>query len=82
MVDIDDGLDDGDTCWICCQGKRDAVLLECGHGGICYECAQKCARTRPPLCPMCRGRISQIVQLAGTEQDVDGEVVVATSPAM
>ena len=59
-----------------------AVLLECGHGGICYECAQKCARKRPPLCQMCRGRITQIVQLAGTEQDVDGEVVVATSPAM
>ena len=72
----EEGLD-GETCWICCVGGRDAVLLECGHGGICFACAQKCARQRPPLCPMCRQRISRIVQLAGTEEVVDGEVIVS-----
>ena len=77
----DDGLEgefEGELCWICCNGARDAVLLECGHGGICYGCAVKCARKRPPLCPMCRQRITRVVQLdEGKEEVVDGEVVVS-----
>ena len=73
---LDDGLD-GDTCWICCNGPRDAVLLECGHGGLCFQCASKCSQKRPPLCPMCRQRITRVVQLEGPEEVVDGEVVVS-----
>jgi hypothetical protein len=68
---------EGDTCWICFHGPRDAVLLECGHGGICHACAVRCASKRPPLCPMCRQRIGRIVRLAGPEEVVDGEVVVS-----
>lgn len=26
------------NCLICFANKPDAVLLNCGHGGICYEC--------------------------------------------
>ena len=74
----DDGLG-GDLCWICCQGEREAVLLECGHGGICFSCAERCARKRPPLCPMCRQRISSIVRIAGPGKVVNGEVVVECS---
>ena len=43
---------------------------------ISFACANKCAMKRPPLCPMCRQRISRVVQLAGTEEEVDGEMVV------
>jgi len=25
---------------VCLDGRRDAVLLECGHGGLCVTCAQ------------------------------------------
>ena len=73
--DVEEGLE-GDACWICFSGPRDAVLLECGHGGICHDCAVRCARKRPPLCPMCRQRITRVVQLAGAEEEVDGELVV------
>ena len=72
---LDDGLD-CDTCWICYNGPRDAVLLECGHGGLCFACATKCAQQRPRLCPMCRQRITRVVQLEGLEEVVDGEVVM------
>jgi len=72
----DEGADDDDCCWICLSGAREAVLLECGHGGICYECAVRCSRRRPRQCPMCRQPITSIVRLAGPEQEVDGEVVV------
>lgn len=84
LVDADDEEEDGlggEFCWICCQGPREAVLLECGHGGICFSCAERCARTRPPLCPMCRTRITQIVRIAGPAEMVDGEVLVQTENA-
>ena len=69
-------LGEGQVCWICVSGPRDAVLLECGHGGICYGCAERCVRKRPPLCPMCRQRISCVVRLDGPEEQIDGQVVV------
>lgn len=27
-------------CCICFDNRPDAVIMECGHGGICYECAK------------------------------------------
>jgi len=74
-----DGLE-GHLCWICCQGEREAVLLECGHGGMCFSCALRCARKRPALCPMCRAPIQQIVRVAGPAMLVDGELVVPSCP--
>lgn len=50
------------TCTICFSGPRDAVLLECGHGGFCCTCALTALRKRPD-CPICRQRVSQVVQL-------------------
>ena len=42
---------------------RDAVLLECGHGGICYACARRCLRKKGRECPMCRAPVEQVVQI-------------------
>ena len=46
-----------------CFGLRDAVLLECGHGGICYTCARRCLRKKGRECPMCRAPVEQVVQI-------------------
>lgn len=27
------------SCLICYEKQPDAVLMECGHGGLCYDCA-------------------------------------------
>lgn len=43
-------------CTICFAEFPDAILGECGHGGICYECAVKMMR-EGQLCPYCRGKI-------------------------
>lgn len=48
-------------CLICFEGPRDAVLLECGHGGICYSCAWKCFKKKKRECPMCRQPVSQVL---------------------
>lgn len=62
------GSQDGDLCFICYSGPRDAVLLECGHGGLCFGCATRCMQMRFQECPICRQPISQIVQLELTER--------------
>ena len=50
-------------CWICFEGQRDAVLLECGHGGICFACAQRCFKKKGRICPMCRQPVTQVVHI-------------------
>ncbi|CAN0006190.1 unnamed protein product, partial [Discosporangium mesarthrocarpum] len=49
-------------CFICCEHSADAVIMECGHGGMCFSCAQHLASTRPPQCPVCREPISEVLR--------------------
>ena len=56
---------------------RQAVLLQCGHAGLCLKCAENLWRTRAP-CPMCRQSIALIARL-GEAVTVDGKVVVSPS---
>ena len=35
----EDGAEE-ETCFVCLDGRKDAILLECGHGGLCVQCAQ------------------------------------------
>ena len=61
---VDEGEgEEEDVCAICFTGPRDAVLLECGHGGICYTCAKRCLRKKGRECPMCRAPVEQVVQI-------------------
>lgn len=32
------GDDFNNNCLICCDKTADSVLMECGHGGLCFEC--------------------------------------------
>lgn len=55
-------------CEMCCENFCNAVVMECGHGGICYECSLEMWRTTG-ICHMCRGAISQVLQIEkGKEQ--------------
>ena len=47
--------------------------MECGHGGLCMRCAKKCRAKRPPVCPMCRQRITLVVRVKPGEVAVDAE---------
>jgi len=69
---------DSDVCWICEGGPREAVFLECGHGGVCYPCAEKCWSTqRRHGCPMCRQPVTQVVRVAADAKATkDGQLVV------
>ena len=66
-------LDPTDVCTICFEKAKNAVLLGCGHGGVCYSCSIDVCVTSGH-CPFCRSEISQIVTVAiGTiDSDDDG----------
>lgn len=63
-LDRDESPDAGqdippETCYLCMDRAADAVLVECGHGGLCVVCADALWRrgTRAPggrSCPLCR----------------------------
>lgn len=50
-------------CFICYTNRPDAVLLECGHAGLCTECASRMMDRQQANCPICRRVIAQVVEL-------------------
>jgi hypothetical protein len=50
-------------CFICYSEYPDAILLECGHAGVCKDCASRLLDRVDPRCPVCRTFISQIAKI-------------------
>ncbi|CAB1114266.1 unnamed protein product [Ectocarpus sp. CCAP 1310/34] len=63
------------TCYICCERRADAVVMECGHGGVCFTCATTLADSPPHLCPVCRKVIQEVFKLHDI-REFGGVVVV------
>ena len=61
-----DADDDGGLCTICFTGAINTVLLDCGHGGICLDCAID-AMKKNNTCPFCRQKVVQIIEIENTE---------------
>eukprot|EP00884_Botryococcus_braunii_P010663 jgi/Botrbrau1/19599/Bobra.0035s0077.1 len=53
-----------ELCYLCCEAAPTAVLLECGHGGLCPPCAYRVLLRPPHACPTCRCAIHQVAELA------------------
>jgi hypothetical protein len=51
-----------DTCFVCMENPQDAVLLDCGHSGICVACASRLWE-RDRHCPLCREGIAGIMRM-------------------
>jgi len=49
-------------CLICFDNAPDAVFMECGHGGVCYECSLEIWKSTNE-CYLCRNKITQVLQL-------------------
>lgn len=58
----DDALDDDSLCTICYSQKSNTVLLDCGHGGICIDCATDTMK-KNNHCLFCRARVVQIIEI-------------------
>jgi hypothetical protein len=59
-------------CEMCCERLCNAVIMDCGHGGICYDCSLEMWRT-VGTCHMCRGQIIEVLQI---EKSIDRLVKV------
>jgi len=49
-------------CYICVQRPPAAIIMNCGHSGICYECALESWR-KGDKCIMCRQKIENILKV-------------------
>eukprot|EP01016_Furgasonia_blochmanni_P019162 TRINITY_DN2153_c0_g2_i1.p1 TRINITY_DN2153_c0_g2~~TRINITY_DN2153_c0_g2_i1.p1 ORF type:complete len:421 (+),score=67.94 TRINITY_DN2153_c0_g2_i1:180-1442(+) len=50
------------ACLVCFDKAPDAVFMDCGHGGICFECAVAIS-TKSKECYLCREKIKQVLQV-------------------
>uniref|UniRef100_A0A7S1A2Z7 RING-type domain-containing protein n=1 Tax=Noctiluca scintillans TaxID=2966 RepID=A0A7S1A2Z7_NOCSC len=52
-------------CFICYDTFPDGVLLECGHAGMCVNCALQLTERRGDgaQCPICRAQVRMVVRL-------------------
>lgn len=57
----DDGL-----CQICFSCPANTVLLDCGHGGICLDCAIDSMK-KNNYCIFCREKVVQIIEIEANE---------------
>jgi len=42
------------SCCICFENLANAVIMRCGHGGICYECGKGILASNMRQCHLCR----------------------------
>ena len=43
----------GKTCLICFDKDSNAIFMDCGHGGVCYDCAMEIWKSSNE-CHLCR----------------------------
>jgi hypothetical protein len=58
--DEGDGGDD-DTCIVCMDQKKEALIAPCGHICTCVECGSMMKQRGQP-CPICREPIAAIIR--------------------
>ena len=51
-----------DLCYICYTNPPNAVIQECGHGGICADCAIQTIKTKGQ-CMECRAEVKHVIKI-------------------
>ncbi|CAD8181872.1 unnamed protein product [Paramecium pentaurelia] len=64
-------------CIICCEKVSNAILMNCGHGGICYQCAVQVAQNQKE-CFLCRQIIKQIYEIDQNDASMFKRVITKT----
>ena len=64
-----------ETCYMCMDLVADAVLVECGHGGLCMQCADTLWRQGTNFaggrcCPLCRRRFVDVMRILSETDDM------------
>ncbi|EAS01527.2 zinc finger, C3HC4 type (RING finger) protein (macronuclear) [Tetrahymena thermophila SB210] len=50
------------TCLVCFDKSPDSVFMDCGHGGVCYDCSLEIWK-KTGECYLCRLKIVQVLQV-------------------
>jgi len=68
----EDGGGEDTSCIVCLDRDREAILLECGHGGLCLQCATSLWNQGPAgrHCPMCRKVFSGVMKIVEEQEDM------------
>jgi len=53
--------EEDDSCAICFEGKKEALIAPCGHISTCMNCTNS-LKEKNQSCPICRGNIQMIVK--------------------
>mmetsp|Transcript_75384 Transcript_75384/g.243872 ORF Transcript_75384/g.243872 Transcript_75384/m.243872 type:complete len:245 (-) Transcript_75384:45-779(-) len=51
-----------DTCCVCMEARKDAVITPCGHRAVCCRCGDE-LKDRGRRCPLCRKHIENIIRV-------------------
>lgn len=51
------------SCCICFSNLANAVIMNCGHGGICYDCGKSILQSNVCLCHLCREPLLFVLQM-------------------
>jgi hypothetical protein len=57
-----------DPCIVCMEHPPDAVLLECGHSGLCVECATV-LWDQARRCPLCRRGFAAVMRIVARDSE-------------
>jgi len=66
------------VCIICCERDANAVIMDCGHGGICYKCCIKQWKNGDD-CYICRKKIREILQISIDENNKGNFIIVSAT---
>ena len=60
-IRLDESMENGKTCNICCARDSDTIIMKCGHSGVCFACACELWKDFKK-CHICREGIQMIMQ--------------------
>ena len=55
-------VQEDNNCYLCCSKPANALLMGCGHGGICYDCAIEIVH-KNNQCMQCRQTIDEVCKI-------------------
>ena len=58
----EEGEDEEGLCFICYANPQNVVFLDCGHGGMCLDCAMDMIK-KNNICSLCRETVVQIIEI-------------------
>lgn len=70
--------DEEGLCFICFSNDSNCVFLDCGHGGVCLDCAMDTIK-RNNICALCREVVTQIIEIDPKTEIRDGLFKVLNS---